>query len=208
MKPLPEIRSLGRPPEQHADRIIAKMLQLLSERHAHVTQTIVTVLSAARDGTPRGQRKMEARIRAAGALQTYLKPGTRGRYKLLICTLTGWDPIRDAEIGVGDPIPPKPWLVVWMTVLDGRSGRMRGRRAALITHHAFSRAAQRCGVRTVDDLLLTAATIGGSVAWHAVKTNNALPPDRRLPLGDGQGTLVLRKDEEDDCLVVVTVLEP
>jgi hypothetical protein len=55
------------------------------------------------------------RIRRAGAIEVSLKSGTRGRYRMLIFELVGWNPITDAEILIDDLLPPKPQLAVMVT---------------------------------------------------------------------------------------------
>jgi hypothetical protein len=78
LNPLPRIQTLeGAPaPERHADRVVA-----MARTHAGISTAIGEIVLAASDGTPKGQRKMEARIKAAGAFKTFLKLGTRGRYE-------------------------------------------------------------------------------------------------------------------------------
>jgi hypothetical protein len=56
-----------------------------------------------RDGNPRAQAKLEAKIKNLGALSTNLQPGKRGRYELHVYSLAGWDPQRDDLIEPGDP---------------------------------------------------------------------------------------------------------
>ena len=72
--------------------------------YAKVTAAVSMVVRNASDGTPKAQRKMEARVRAAGALRTHLTTGTRGRYSLLVDVDSGWDPAQDARIGEGEPL--------------------------------------------------------------------------------------------------------
>jgi hypothetical protein len=41
---LPEIRSVGAPPERHADRIIALMLQQIVQRHAELWAAVDKIM--------------------------------------------------------------------------------------------------------------------------------------------------------------------
>src|SRR5215471_13213673 len=153
-----EINSIGPPPEKHADRVVAEMMRLLAKRQAGLWHTIVEVIAESSDGSPRSQRKMEERVKRAGALRTYLFPGKRGKYQLHIYDISGWDQSRDAEITIGDPIPEKPWIAVNLTAIESKGGgrrRLQHKTASFlfITHHAMSRAAQRHGLRTSDHLL-------------------------------------------------------
>ena len=54
---LPEIRSVGAPPEMHANRIVAEMLRYLAQEHAELWNVIhaITRDPLARDGNPRAQ---------------------------------------------------------------------------------------------------------------------------------------------------------
>ena len=77
-----EIQSIGLPPEQHADHVIAEMLHDLARKRAHLQDAVAEEFRNARDGNPRAQQKMAARMLAAGAAQVKLEPGKRGRYSL------------------------------------------------------------------------------------------------------------------------------
>src|SRR5262249_7914305 len=91
------ILSIGPPPERHADRVVAAMLRQLAQTRAHLFPAICAALQSSSDGTPQAQRKLERRIKEAGALSTLLTPGKRGRYTLHFCDCTGWDPARNVE---------------------------------------------------------------------------------------------------------------
>src|SRR5262245_23465312 len=100
------IQSLGPPPEKHADRVVAELMKQLAAKHARLWAALNEIVNAnaLNAGSPRAQHKLEARLQQAGAL-TYLEPGKRGKYVLGMYSLVGWDPMRDAGIAVGDPIP-------------------------------------------------------------------------------------------------------
>jgi len=105
-----QIESIGRPPERHADRVVAEMMRQLARDRSRLWDTISEVVANSSDGSPRAQRKMEKRIKRAGALTTDLWPGKRGRYTLMVYDLCGWDAQRDAAIQLGDRIPERPWI--------------------------------------------------------------------------------------------------
>jgi hypothetical protein len=105
------ITSLAAPPERHADRVIAEMMQRLAAQSAHIRVTVREIVEAtAADGGPRGQERLRKRIDAAGTtlgrsnVRTALEPGKRGKYAIRFIFWTGWDRDREAEIKVGDPI--------------------------------------------------------------------------------------------------------
>jgi hypothetical protein len=85
--------------------VSSEMLRDLAAHRAMLLPAIQAAISCSRDGPPRAQLKMAARIRQAGAIYVDLKPGKRGRYEIDIYEWTGWDPIANSEIKVGDAIP-------------------------------------------------------------------------------------------------------
>jgi hypothetical protein len=118
------IHSLGPPPERHADRVVAAMLQQLAQTRAHLLPAILAAFANSSDGSPKAQHKLETRVKKAGALSTLLTPGKRGRYELRFTDCTGWDPIRDAEITLDnfDRLPPQPWLVYYANRIKSTGG--------------------------------------------------------------------------------------
>jgi hypothetical protein len=71
------IQSIGPPPQQHADRIVAEMLRDLAGKRAQVELAIIAAIETSRDGNPKAQAKMAERIRRAGAEYVSLQPGKR-----------------------------------------------------------------------------------------------------------------------------------
>ena len=191
------------------------MLHDLARKRAHLQDAVAEEFRNARDGNPRAQQKMAARMLAAGAAQVKLEPGKRGRYSLFFYEWAGWDPIRDQAICVGDPIPEKPWIAWHLTLIDSYG---RGRLdvtsvpALLITHHALSRTAQRLGLRTDKHLLVTAGTIWNAAAGLINRQKGAWvePPAQgwRAPLETVDGdaaVVVLKRHESRKALVAATV---
>jgi hypothetical protein len=137
------IQSIGPPHEIHADRVIALMLKDIARQHARVWQAIhdITGDPHARDGNPKSQARMEAKVRTAGALFTKLIPGKRGRYTLYVhTTATG------KLIDVDDPLPPKPWIYCLLHQIKGTGNgniEFRSWSQLYLTHHCLSKAAQR-----------------------------------------------------------------
>jgi hypothetical protein len=211
------IQSVGPPPERHADRVVAAMMRQLAETRKTLWETIAETIADSSDGSPKAQRKMEQRIRRAGAVQTELTPGKRGKYTIIIYDFTGWCPSRDAEIQIGDKIPEKPWIACNIGVLrsEGRGREhvsYRSRPVLFITHHALSRAAQRIGIRTSDDLILAVKII-----WRAAfkllaekedieKWLAAPPQGWRAPMGGGSDCVVLSRHYKRKALVAATAI--
>jgi hypothetical protein len=228
----PEIGSVGPPHEIHADRVIGLMLQQMVQKHSKLWAAIhaFTKDPHARDGNPRAQIKLAAKIKKLGALLTDLKPGKRGHYELLIYSLAGWDPQRDALIEPGDPIPKKPWICTLLHVVRGEGhGWVRHESFIwmFLSHHCLSRSAQRWGVRTVEDLSAVIEKIIRVVLEYLFKRGLAdpqaddawldTPPEGvRLPMPEGAGLedagpggdtmIVVKKHETREALVVATVL--
>jgi hypothetical protein len=206
------IQCVGAPPERHADRVVAQMLRDLARKRAQLMPAIITAID--KSGSPKAQQKMAERVRQAGAVKVILEPGKRGRYELEIYELAGWDPIRDEEISVGDPIPEKPWIAYYLTRLESK-GRGRGfefasASALLITHHALSRTAQRLGFRTSEHMLHAATLIWNATAGF-INNNSGRwidppPQGQRAPLGIGDAIVVLKRHEtRKTTLVAATV---
>ena len=89
-----EIQSVGAPPERYANRVVADMMRHLAEQQASLWETVndITKSPHTRDGNPRAQRKLEAKIKALGVNFVHLEPGKRGRYRLSVNGWTGFDP--------------------------------------------------------------------------------------------------------------------
>jgi hypothetical protein len=214
-----QIQSIGPPPEKHADRVVAEMLRIMAAEHARVSLAIWATIESSSDGSPKAQRKMEARIRAAGARLTRLTPGKRGRYDLEICDLSGWDAARDTAIELGDAIPDEPWIACWFTFLtsEGKGrGELKYKSAPIlfITHHAFSRAAQRWEARTIDHMQNVIEKIWIGIFKHLASLDRShwsnLPPSPpqglRIQVGEEQKlTVVIKRHEKHNAFIAVTV---
>ena len=215
------IQSIGPPPERHADRVVGAMLRQLAQTRAHLLPAIYRAFDTSSDGTPRAQRKMEARIKQAGALVTKLYPGKRGRYVLKFVDCTGWDQVRDAEITIDDldTIPEKPWIAYHLNTITSVGGgrhecKANGGPFLFVTHHALSRLAQRENARTAGDLLIAAESImmvTAAVAKERGWDNVLAAPERgwRVPVTkDGDLVVVLKRHEKRKALVAATLFKP
>jgi hypothetical protein len=211
----PEIQSIGPPHPIHTDRIIAAILRSMAEQHARVWETIydITHDPHIRDGNPKAQARLEAKVRAAGADCTVLIPGKRGRYTLYINSLCGWDPTIGKLIEPDTPLPPKPWISCLIYRLEGTgNGNIKFAHMSplYISHHALSRSAQRWGVRTTKDLAIIIEMISTEAMRYITDRKEKwaiVPPEgARITLFDTQCTLVLQRYEEQQGLAVVTVL--
>jgi hypothetical protein len=197
------------------------MLTHLARQHAIVWQTINSVARdpTTRDGNPRAQKKLEARVKAAGA-RTRLEPGKRGRYRLGISTWVGYNPLTDKRIGVDDEICDKPWIALdYLDVLgQGKCNIRFGTRLVYFcSHHALMRTCQRWKVITLADMLRVIDTLGAvgleyickaednSEEWWDHIPYNGL----RLRVGKNGPTLICDRHENHKyrALVVVTVLD-
>jgi hypothetical protein len=160
MNQLPSIQSLGRPPELHADRVVAQMLQIITRDRARCWPKIHEVLGERRrhDGNPKAQQKLFERMKEAvngfllwGTIET----GKRGKYCMYLVVLDGWDAERKQVVFGNDRIPDKPWITVSTIKIEGKGhGRYHeeGANSLFITHHALSRLTQRCGARSLKDV--------------------------------------------------------
>jgi hypothetical protein len=210
-----EIKSVGPPPERHADRVVGEMLRALAVQKADQLYTIVELVAHSSDGTPRAQQKMAARLRRAGAINVVVETGKRGRYGLYFFDMTGWDAGRDAEIQATDPLPEKPWIVCYANSITS-AGRGRNKmeyKAApmlFITHHAFSRAAQRFGAHTKESLIRVATgclqTLLKAMNEKGVDVFKLPPSGCAFPVGSSKIKIVIKVHEKHDrAFVVATV---
>lgn len=222
----PVIGSIGRPHEIHADRVVAEMLRYLAAQRRDLYTEVNAAWNNSSDGSPKAQRKMEARVRKAGASHTDLTPGKRGCYTLIFYDQVGWDPARDAEIIGDDPIPEKPWIACNISILTskgrGRGTSFKSGTLVWITHHVLSRAAQRLGVRTVEQMLVMVRVIFNEAMSFLCKHKDddyadvlaAIPPaGHRMEIKhkeDGHTivTLVFKRHEKRKGLVAATIFVP
>jgi hypothetical protein len=190
------IQSMGPPPQRHADRVVAEMMRDLARKRASLWDDINEAIATSSDGNPKAQRKMEERVKRAGALKTILTPGKRGCYTLIFYDMTGWDQRRDEEILLGDEIPERPWIACIVNMLEslGRGRETVKRKSSpvvFITHHAMSRTAQRFGLRTSEHLMTATRVIwNGTVSLVNRKGKSWLdapPQGWRVPIeADGR----------------------
>jgi hypothetical protein len=222
------IQTVGAPPERHADRVTAEMMRYLAAQSAHIRETVREIVRATLDdGGPRGQQRMCQRIEAAGTtlgrrrranVRTILKPGKRGKYKILVMFWAGWDRDREQEIKVGDPIPERPQLVYWAGALEGTGN---GRRTIcylpilIISHHVLSRTAQRHELRTVDDMLDSVEALNQWVLRFTDNRIRQVPPEGwRVPvnsrswlLQEADAQLIVQRHWTLDVPIAVTILD-
>jgi hypothetical protein len=214
----PEIQSIGKPPERHADRVVAIWLRHLAERNARIANAVdeITRNPYTRDGSPKAQQRLEQKVKAAGASRTILETGRRGKYRLMAFSWIGWNPILDAPIRLGDDLPDKPWVAAWCYEVLGL-GKCEMRFAAytslLISHHALSRCCQRWILHTFPELERVVDTIGavGSAAIAKLAKGNEnwhqTPPcGIRVPFPNGKSVMVLQGLETRRAMVVATII--
>jgi hypothetical protein len=210
------IQSIGLPPERHANRIISEMIRQMAREHAQLWDAIRAIAATSSDGNPRAQRKLEARIRRLGAVNTRLTPGKRGRYQLQLFDDMGWDVARDAPILVGDEIPQNVQIVCTLSVLEsegrGRNSVVLAARPVLfLTKHAMSRFAQRLGARELKYMrrvknLMWNAAMSLLEEKQSLDAWLAAPPEGwRAPIADGTAVVVLKRHEKREALIAATV---
>jgi hypothetical protein len=199
----PVISSIGPPPERHCDRVVAAMVRWLAAESDRLMPRVEALL--AKEGPPpgsaRGQQRFAMRIAKAAdktILGIRLKPGKRGRFKLVINI---WGTLYEAT--------EKPQIVLGSLMVEGIGHHCiepSYRRLLIVSHHALSRLAQRCEVRTVRDLHYALGALGEAVMAEPELLNADIPPaGRRLNLAGG--IAVLRRDPDTGDLIVATVLE-
>jgi hypothetical protein len=214
----PVIQSVDLPPEKHADRVVAEMLRFIAREQQARRARNRLVQKAMPDGSPKAQARMVEGIRRSGGpavIDVKLTSGKRGRYLIAIYDWCVWDEQRSIEINPGDVIPDKPWLACNVTGIAGVGDgepRVEGHNVLFVTHHALSRLAQRCGARTVDDLIAAAKALWRAYyAYRMTMPPGVSTPDGMriavdLPAGMGRAVAVTRQHEEGG-LIVATIIE-
>jgi hypothetical protein len=211
MSLMPEIQSLGLPPERHADRVVLEMLKVIAGARRQVWPRLLGVIGRCPDGNPKAQARMLAKLEAAAGpfiVWTALESGKRGRYRLFLVTTDVWNPETKEIMAPDDAIPEMPWLAFTVVKLTSKGDHHYGDEAfvpLLVTHHALSRLAQRCGARTILDIWFAASEIGEAYFSNGLKgfsDNSRLKVS--LPNEMGNAICVLRSDS--DGADVVTTL--
>lgn len=169
MNELPRITSIGAPPELHADRIVASMLRVIVSIRAKRWPEAQAVYEAhPKDGNPGAQARLLKRIEKAMrgfVLGSALESGKRGRYKIHLLVLDGWDAEKSIIIGPDDRIPAKPWIAISQVIVTSKGDHRYDETTEvplLITHHALSRLAQRCGARDLRQVYYAVRAIGAA----------------------------------------------
>jgi hypothetical protein len=214
---MPSIYSVGPPPERHADRMVSEMMKVMIAKRAKVVDAILEVVTESSDGSPKAQRKMEMRVRRAGAMTTKLRPGKRGKYLMTIYDMVGWNPAKNDMILSEDVIPEKPWIVVNLSMIESKGNGSDDVRLSVIpklfvTHHVISRMAQRHGMRTVDDMIREAKAMWNTAAglFNDEKFSIESISERgiRVPIvGRDDAVVVLKRHQRwDKSLLAATTL--
>jgi hypothetical protein len=210
--------SFGPPPERYANRVIGEALSGFAREHARRWEFIANLVKNPRvhDGCPKSQRRLEAKVKAAGGVQTFLRSGSRGRYCLRAYSWIGWDPSIDKPITDADDIPARSQLAPYCYEVlgEGRgSVRFTGYSVLIVSAHVLSRCIQRWQVKTLHDLRRVVDTIGTTTLNYIVKRQEETddwhvtpPPGAHVPFPNGKSVLVLRQHETRRALVATTVL--
>jgi hypothetical protein len=156
----PKITAIDEVPDRHAERVVWEMLQYL---HAGQTERWARAKGAIRTsqmGSVVGQQRAVARFtETVGdlALRVELNPAKRGRYLLRVISWIAYNPLTDACVLPGEPLPPQAQLGVIISFGSGRNHRpvWDSGMPLVISRHAMARLAQRANVRTINDLLLS-----------------------------------------------------
>jgi hypothetical protein len=208
---VPEIQSVGLPPEKHADRVVLEMMRLLAAGRQVTWPRIKEAFMQASDGNPKAQARMLEKMSAASGpfmMSAHLEAGKRGRYRVCWLDAAVWNPEIGDFVWPGDMnIPEMPWLAFVVFELTSKGGHRYDTKSSaslFLTHHALSRLTQRCGARTVYEVWNAACKIAEA---YFNRTEVGVRPLRVL-LPDGMGTVVcaLRSSDKDKGDVAVATL--
>jgi hypothetical protein len=226
--PVPTIdpNVVGAPPERHAARVVAAMARWLVEERARLSDAVVDAIRQhkSRFGNPVAQRRLAERLRKAGGkaiLDLRLRTGKRGKFMMAIVDWCVFDVARDDVIYVGHRVPEKPWLVCSVTFLVPKQKKQSfSTKLFLLSHHAMQRLAERCRVRTPDDLIAAMQALWDGVAkfinWDEVikavldsdcDVGIPLQKPKFIPVAGGKAVFEWGKTQGHDVLVVTFVLD-
>jgi hypothetical protein len=217
---VPTIHSVGAPPEQHADRVVAEMLRFLVRGRLEREKEIAAALNQP-DGNPRAQQKLAKRLEDKGWPFVFrvdlVKAGKRGRYTLHFFGLDGFSPSRRKIIVEEQDIPSKPWLALSSFLIVSKGNHAYDESSGilmLLTHHALSRLAQRTSVRTISDLFGAVIGLWGAHVDYVVEHGSGFRDGQRLAFqlgpdgGSAAAVLTHHRDvERSKVVVVATIIE-
>ena len=208
---LPIIRSIGPPPERHAERMASEFTRWLCAEERRRVPAWDSVFKNGNDGNPKGQVKMVERLAKVSGntlLAAHLSPGNRRKYKLTLYLMVGWD--RGDLIDPEGPIPDAPWLALIAERVIATYAKIEHKHSVigLISLHAIARLAERCGARNPHDLTHFAAEVSQAIIrLNKTVDRNAMPEGGWKAPFKG-GIAVVRLDEATGFPLVTTVLPP
>jgi hypothetical protein len=210
MNQMPEIQSIGSPPEKHADRVVLEMLKVIAGARQLTWPEIRDIVGQCPDGNPKAQAKMLEKLKVANpfTVGTQLIPGKRGRYELYFLDAHVWNPATRDVMAPLAAIPKMPWLAFMIIKLTSKGGHryaINNSIALLITHHALSRLTQRCGARTIQDVWFAAREIGATYFSTELSTESRDHTRLRVPLPHEMGTVICALQSSDNNAVVATL---
>jgi hypothetical protein len=179
----PTIKSAGVPPERHAARVVAEMVQWLYGEEKRIDAIILDQIKSNRShlGTPKAQLKFVKRMRAAcgsrGIVDLVLSPAKRGKFKLMFTTWHVVRPLTADMLKKDEPIPERPWLSCEICFYSGTNDEPEPYIAFVLTHHAMQRLAERCNARNPDDLLDALLEIWKNMKQHMYEMSGTVAGD-------------------------------
>lgn len=155
---MPQIKTLGPPPERHASRLVSEMCRWLVTENSRLSAALRLHLNSGKSrlGSIVAQRRFIERLSRSPAARAlvalHLIPGKRARFKIQFSV---WGVITPSGeiLQPDDPMPEKPWLTCGMVSMSRDAERYF--HVFTLTHHAMQRLAERCAARTPADLIDT-----------------------------------------------------
>ena len=102
------------------------------------------------------------KVGGKGIVELRLTPAKRGKFVMMWVQWQVVQPGTADLLKKDEPLPDRPWLSCDVAYVYG-NGEMNQYVAFVLTHHALQRLAERCGVRTPDDMLAALKDIWGSM---------------------------------------------
>jgi hypothetical protein len=165
----------GAVPEMHADRVVGEMLRWIVAERQQRMMALKGILGSVPDANPEQQLGLVEEFKRIGGpffpLVTLMESRKRGRYKINILSVEGWNRDTQEPIFHSDAIPERPQLAASIIAVRGLGNYQHDIETyidLIVSHHALSRLVQRSANRSVDDLLTAVTSLFVSYATATV----------------------------------------
>jgi hypothetical protein len=184
------------------------------------------ILGPTPDATPEQQQELAEMLQRLGgpffSLVTLTESRKRGRYRINIVAIEGWNRDTQKLISGSDEIPERPQLAASVLAVRGLGHHQHTVEMSvelIVSHHALSRLVQRSENRTVEDLLaavtsmFAAYVMSGTMAGFNItdgNNNRTNGENSRLQFRTNGGDVIAQLERHRDGshrVIAKTILE-